>query len=219
MGIDGVEAGTEDLRHVYWIGGGPGAGKSTTARRLAEHYGLHLYDTDDLMSDHFHRTTPEQSPFLSRFAAMDMDERWLNRSPRTMLDTFHWFRGEGFGLIVEDLLRLRGGIPVVAEGFRLLPDLVAPLLAVPHQAVWLLPSPEFRVAALESRGSTWTIAGRTSVPERALANLAERDRMFTDRLTEQTRRLGLQAIRLEPGKVSEDQLFEQVARIFKLRPA
>ena len=37
---------------------------------------------------------------------MDMDERWVNRSPGTMLETFHWFRGEGFGLIVEDLLRL-----------------------------------------------------------------------------------------------------------------
>ena len=46
------------------------------------------------------------SPFLSEFAAMDMDERWVSRSPEAMLETFHWFRGEGFGLIVDDLLRL-----------------------------------------------------------------------------------------------------------------
>jgi 2-phosphoglycerate kinase len=216
MGSNGIEGGAGDFRHVYWIGGGPGAGKSTIACRLAERHGLYLYDTDDLMADHVGRTTPEQSPFLSQFAAMDMDERWANRSPATMLETFHWFRGEGFHLIVEDLLRLRGGKPVVAEGFRLLPDLVAPLLTEPHQAVWLLPTPEFRVAALESRGSTWTIAGRTSAPGRALANLAERDRLFTDRLDEQTARLGLHAIRLEPGKTSEDQLVDQVARTFKL---
>src|SRR5260221_118942 len=47
-----------------------------------------------------------------------MDERWVNRSPETMLETFHWFRGEGFGLIVEDLLRCRAEPCVIVEGFR-----------------------------------------------------------------------------------------------------
>ena len=52
---------------------------------------------------------------------MDMDERWVNRSPETMLETFHWFHGEGFDLIVDDLLRLpaatgghRRGLPAAA---------------------------------------------------------------------------------------------------------
>ena len=97
------------LRHVYWIGGGSGAGKSTIARRMAARHGLRLYATDDVMSDHAGRSSPGDSPFLSEFAAMDMDERWVNRSPEAMLETFHWFRGEGFGLIVEDLLRLPRG--------------------------------------------------------------------------------------------------------------
>ena len=49
---------------------------------------------------------------------MDMDERWVSRSPETMLETFGWFRGEGFGLIVEDTDRLREeatglGLPVI----------------------------------------------------------------------------------------------------------
>ncbi|WP_202880681.1 hypothetical protein [Kribbella amoyensis] len=35
--------------------------------------------------------------------------------------------GEGFGLIVDDLLRLPA-VPTVVEGFRLLPELVEPLL-------------------------------------------------------------------------------------------
>jgi hypothetical protein len=95
------------LRHVYWIGGGSGAGKSTIARRIATRHGLRLYVTDDVMADHAGRSAPEESPFLAEFAAMDMDERWVNRSPETMLETFHWFGGEGFGSIVEDLLAFR----------------------------------------------------------------------------------------------------------------
>lgn len=197
------------LRHVYWIGGGSASGKSTIARRLAAEHGLRLYSTDDAMSDHARRSTPENNQFLTEFMAMDMDERWVARSPATMLETFHWFRGEGFDLIVEDLLGLPAEPPVVAEGFRLLPHLVKPLLAVPTHAVWLLPTPGFRQAALESRGSSWAIAGKTSDPETALRNLLERDRMFTDRLRKETTRLGLPVIEVDTG-TTEEELFEQV---------
>jgi 2-phosphoglycerate kinase len=206
------------LRHVYWIGGGSGAGKSTIARRLAARHGLRLYATDDVMSEHAGRTTPEDSPMLHEFLAMTMDERWADRSPETMLETFHWFRGEGFGLIVDDLLRLPAEPGVIVEGFRLLPHLVEPLLAVPDRAVWLLPTPDFRRAAFESRGSTRTIAGRTSDPDRAEANLLERDRMFTVRLAAETRRLGLRSIELDTT-VTEDELAARVAAAFRLADA
>ena len=206
------------MRHVYWIGGGSGAGKSTVARRLAAEHDLIWYATDDVMADHADRSTPEESPLLSEFRAMDMDERWVDRSPDVMLDTFHWFRGEGFGLILEDLENLgrHGGRPVLAEGFRLLPHLVQPHLADPRHAAWLLPTAGFRRAAFRSRGSTWQIAGRTSDPERALRNLLERDRMFTERLREETGRLGLPAVEVDTA-TTEDELTDLVGRAFGLR--
>jgi 2-phosphoglycerate kinase len=205
----------ERLQSVYWIGGGSGAGKSTIARRLSARHGLHLYATDDVMPDHGSRTTPEESPFLYEFIAMDMDERWVNRSPETMLETFHWFRGEGFGLIVDDLLRLPREPGVIVEGFRLLPHLVQPVLAVPEHAVWLLPTPGFRQAAFDSRGSTWKIAGQTSDPHRALHNLLERDRMFTERLSDLTRRLGVPVIEVDTT-MTEDDLLDRVTDLFGL---
>jgi hypothetical protein len=200
---------------VYWLGGGSGAGKSTVARRLAAEHGLQLYCTDEVMARHAARLTPEEAPLLAAFAGMDMDERWVRRSPAQMLDTFHWFRGEGFRLVVEDLLRLPPEPPVAAEGFRLLPHLVAPLLADRAHAVWLLPTPQFRRAAFDSRGPAGDIPGRTSDPQRALHNLLERDRMFTDRLTEETARLGLPAVPVAPG-TSEDELTGRVRALFGL---
>jgi 2-phosphoglycerate kinase len=141
------------LRHMRWLGGGSGAGKSTIAGRLAAQYGLHLYATDDVMTEHAGRCRPVKSPFLQAFLSMSMDQRWLRRPPQEMLETFHWFHGEGFELIVEDLLRLPEQPGVLVEGFRLLPRLVQPLLAGPGRAVWLLPTPQFRTAALEARGT------------------------------------------------------------------
>jgi hypothetical protein len=166
-------SGIKELEHVYWIGGGSGAGKSTIARRLAAQHGLSVYATDDKMAEHAQRSSPQDCPLLHEFMTMDMDQRWLNRSPRTMLETFHWFRGEGFNLIVEDVLRLPRDRGVIVEGFRLLPQLVQPLLSEPGRAVWLLPTPEFRHAVIAGRGgSAWGFLGKTSDPDRALRNLS-----------------------------------------------
>lgn len=200
----------ERLGHCYWIGGGSGAGKSTVARRVAERHGLRRYATDDVMAEHARRCTPANCPLLAAFAAMDMDERWLNRTPQTMLETFHWFRGEGFPLIVEDLLRLSAAPGVIVEGFRLLPRLVKPILSNTRRAVWLLPTPEFRRVAFESRGTLWQIAGKTSDPPRALEKLLERDAMFTERLERESMKLGLTTIKVD-GLMDEDKLAEKVA--------
>ncbi|SPT51844.1 hypothetical protein [Actinomadura madurae] len=214
-GEDVAEAAAlrERLRHVRWIGGGSGAGKSTIARRIAARYGMRVYSTDEAMPDHAVRSTPEDAPYLSRFKTMGMDERWVNRSPETMLETFHWSRGEGFGLVVEDLLRLPADTGVIAEGFRLLPHVVKPLLTEPCRAVWLLPTPEFRRAVFESRG--WEIPRKTSSPELARHNLLERDRMFTDRLFEDTEHLELPVIEIDIT-VNQDESTGRVTQAFGL---
>jgi hypothetical protein len=202
--------------NVYWIGGGSCAGKSTVARRVAAQHGLRVYATDDVMAEHARRSSPEDCPLLHRFMAMDMDERWVNRSPEVMLETFHWFQGEGFNFIVEDLLRLPREPAVIVEGFRLLPHLVEPLLSAPNRAAWLLPTPAFRQAVVESRGGpAWGFLAKTTNPERALRNLLERDRMFTDILREETAGLGLHAIEVDPA-TTEDDLARRVMDVFGL---
>jgi hypothetical protein len=55
----------------------------------------------------------------------------------------------------------------------------------------------------------WTIAGQTSDPATALRNLLERDRMFTERLSEETRRLDVPVIEVDTY-TTEDALAERV---------
>lgn len=204
------------LSHVYWLGGGSYAGKSTIARRIADRYGFHLYSTDDAMAEHSRRSNPEDCPLLHKFIAMDMDDRWVNRSPAAMLETFHWFRGEGFNMIIDDLLAMPADIPVIVEGFRLLPHPVKPILSATNHAVWLLPSPEFREIAIDQRGGCISgFLARTSNPERALQNLIERDEMFTDRLRTEVRRLELRAIEVTTP-MNEDDSTNLVVQIFGL---
>jgi hypothetical protein len=149
--------------------------------------------------------------------AMDMDERWVERSPEAMFETFHAFHGEGFELVLEDILATPDDRPLLVEGFSLLPRLVAPLLERRDRAVWLLPTPEFRRRALDLRGSTWTIPSRTSDPARALANLLERDRLFTEHLRVEAQALGLRTITVD-GADDVAALTRRLARTLELGP-
>ncbi|WP_415404464.1 hypothetical protein [Tateyamaria sp. SN3-11] len=199
------------LSHVRWIGGGSGAAKSTVARRLAAAHDAVLYDSDAAMRAHANQCRPEDCPRLAAFKAMDMDERWVNRTPEIMLDSFHWFAGEGFDLIIDDLRALPQDRPILAEGFRLLPRLVAPLLQDKSHATWLLPTPCFRRRAFDGRDTTWDIPRQTRDPERALENLLARDALFTERLRSDVSALGLHSIDVD-GTLGKDALFQAVDR-------
>lgn len=64
-------------------------------------------------------------------------------------------------------------------------------------------------------GAAWGFLANTTDPEKALRNLLERDRMFTDILRDETARLGLPAIEVNIT-TTEDELAEFVAEVFGL---
>ncbi len=180
------------LARVLWIGGGSCAGKSTLAERLATDHGFEVCNTDREASSLARRLSTDEAPLLHRFLAMDLDERWVNRPPEVMLETFHWFQGEGFDALIDVVRSKVTDRPLVVEGFHLLPRLVAPLLADRRRAVWLLPAPTFRATVLqERRASGDHFVDRTRDPDRAMANLLVRDHLFTERLRAETSELGL----------------------------
>jgi hypothetical protein len=61
----------------------------------------------------------------------------------------------------------------------------------------------------------WAIAGKTSDPERALGNLLERDRMFTERLAFEAKELDLSVIEVDT-MMTEDELAGRVTEAFGL---
>lgn len=204
------------LSQVRWVGGGSGAGKTTLAQRLSDRYGVRVYSCDETIRAHSAALGAAAAPLLDGFRRMSMDQRWVRRDPQTMYASFPWFQGEGFDLIIEDLRTLPPDEVVVAEGFRLLPHLIRPYLTDPRHAVWLIPTPAFRRDAFTRRDAREAFWRRTSDPHRALANLLDRDRIFTDAVAADANHNGLATIVMDGNRTAEN-LAEDLADRFDLK--
>jgi len=111
------------------------------------------------------------------------------------------------GLSGQRVRRPLIGIPLLWAGCGDLSDL--------RHGVWLLPTPDFRSTAFARRSGADAFWTRTTDPARALANLLERDQLFTDELTDQTQHTGVHAFHVD-GTRTIDQTVDELAQRFGL---
>ena len=206
----------EALAHVLWLGGTPCSGKTSVARRLADSYALRLYHYDRHERAHAALGHPERHPAMREYAAMTPDQRWVLRPVAEMVRAMAAAWAERFEMVIDDLLALPGAAPVLAEGPGLLPECVAPLLASPRQAIWLVPTEAFKRATQPTRGAA--PMDRTSDPQRAYRNLIALDLQLAVDVKRRAGELGLTVLDVD-GTRSIDEVAAAVARHFGLPAA
>ena len=162
------------LRHILWLGGPPDAGKTSVARALAQRFGLRTYHLDATEPEHLTRATPQRQPHLWALRAMTADEIWVQRAPRVMAEATIATGAERLPMVLADLLALPGAGTILVEGPWLFPADIAPLLAIPRQALWLAPTTAFKRASAARRGKP-TSRHQTSDPARATRHWYARD--------------------------------------------
>jgi hypothetical protein len=202
------------LDHVLWIGGPPDCGKTSIAQVLAERHNLQVYHFDRHESAHFGRADPQTTPTLYQAHPdrMTTEMRWLGSPPDVMArDTIaSW--SERCAFAFDDLLTMPTTPRIVAEGPGFFPECLAPILGDPHQAIWLVPSDQFKLTSAIGRnkpGSRW----ETSDPERAQRNLIERDRLMAEHIRRSARDLGLKVYEVD-GTRSLEQVLEDIEAFF-----
>ena len=199
------------LGHVLWLGGTPCSGKTSVARRLVDHYPLQLYHYDRREQAHLALSRAERHPYMRDFRDMSMDQRWVLRPVEAMVRATTAAWAERFEMVVDDLLALPPLPPVLAEGPGLLPDCVAPLLADPRQAIWLVPTEAFKRATQPRRGGA--PANETSDPARAYRNLIDLDLQLAVDVKRRAGELGLTVLEVD-GLRSVDAMAALVAGHF-----
>jgi hypothetical protein len=138
---------------------------------------------------------------------LDRDWMWVRTTPQELLERWLATTPERFGLTLEDLAALPAAPPVIAEGYGFVPDLVAPLIASPRQAIWLVSTEAFKRQSYARRGKGQH-AG-TSDPQRARENHIGRDLLIAGYITERAAALGLTVLTVDGSRA----LAEVVARV------
>jgi hypothetical protein len=181
------------------------------ARLLAAAHGLRLYACDDAFEDHRRRARPDRHPGFCRI--MDLSGPELCAWPvDRQVEALTAFYKDQMEMIAEDLRGLAREGPVLAEGSGLLPELVAPFLADPGRALWLIATPELRRRLYPERGP-WVreMLGETADPEDTFARWMERDDELARRRHAQAEALGLTALTID-GSLSLEETAADVAR-------
>jgi hypothetical protein len=160
------------LTHVLWIGG-PSAGKTTIATRLARLHGLRWYSADKHTWEHRDVAIGAGHEAATRWETMTHEERaaTLAATPAEFLKlNLDFDRGP---MILDDLRRLPPAPLVVADGSTVLPELVAQGHAERDRAVWLLPTFELHRAFYERSGMADLLEYRWLVAEEIERQAAE----------------------------------------------
>jgi hypothetical protein len=204
------------LHGALWIGGGQWAGKSTVAQILAYRYGLTAYHYD------YHDARAHEDRRIARDVRLgrptpevrDPDETWVKPPPEEMAARTLVAFPERFTWALDDLRALVSGRPVLAEGWGLRPELVAPLLSSPRRMVVMVPTEEFRARQVRRLPRARKVHQRVSDPERAQANRLERDRLVAQDAVLKAEELGIMVIRVD-GSLNAAQVADVVASQFR----
>ncbi|MGH3391068.1 MAG: hypothetical protein ACRDOO_19545 [Actinomadura sp.] len=202
------------LRNTLWIGGGQWAGKSTVARIIALRYALTAYHYD------YHDARGHDDRRIARRVRLgeppfgpDSDEAWVNTTPEQMAaDTLAGFPVR-FEWALDDLRALVSGRPVIAEGWGLRPELIAPIIESPRRMVVMIATEEFRRHQLRELPRAATVSRQISDPVRAQRNRLERDRTVAEDAAASAHRLGIRVIEID-GTRDADAIADIVADHF-----
>ncbi|MGW3562424.1 hypothetical protein ACWDSL_00715 [Streptomyces sp. NPDC000941] len=189
------------LHQALWICGGQWAGKSTVSRILAARYGVTVYHYDyhDARA-HNDRRIARRISLGEPVADPDLDEVWVNTTPEAMAAQTLADFPVRFEWTLDDLRALVSGRPIIAEGWGLRPELVAPIIDSPRRMIVMVPTPEFRQHQVRVLPRAAALDHPVSDPARAQANRLVRDRLIAEEAVRAARGLGIRVLEVDGSR-------------------
>jgi hypothetical protein len=189
------------LQNALWIGGGQWAGKSTVAGILAAQYGLvhYHYDYHDARG-HLDRRIAQQLRRGETPTEPDAEDMWVRSTVEQAVDQALKHFVERFEYVQDDLRGLTSPNPIIADGWGLRPELVAPLLSSTQRMVVMVPTEEFRQHQLREIPRAHALRQNVSDPQLAQQNRVARDRLIAEDAVRNAKRLNIRVIDVDGSR-------------------
>jgi hypothetical protein len=141
------------MKHVYWLGGSPCAGKTTISHIIAQEFGWQTYHIDREVEHYLERANAQAHLHLTAYREMGL-KRFLLQSAKSQLELILGMSAEQYTFILEDIAQFPEDVPILVEGANIRPQDVAQHLSDSSHALWLVPTEEFQLDVYPHRG-TW----------------------------------------------------------------
>jgi hypothetical protein len=174
---------------------------STIAGILAERYGLthYHYDYHDARG-HLDRRIARQLRRGETPVEPDAESMWIRSTVEQAVDAALTHFVERFQYVQDDLRALVSPHPIIADGWGLRPELVAPLTSSPRHMVVLMPTEDFRQCQLRRLPRAGAFWHDVSDPELAQRNRIARDRLIAEDAVRNAERLHIRVIEVDGSR-------------------
>ena len=201
------------LHAALWIGGAPWAGKSTVANLLAARHGLtaYHYDYHDARG-HLERRAARRARTGAPYGEYPGPD-WAGSTPEALAEECLTIFADRLGFVFDDLRALVSPHPVLAEGFGLRPEALAPMLDAPDHMIVMVPTEEFRQHQIRTLPRAGALSADLSDPALAQANRVQRDRLLAEHAVRAARQHGVHVLDVD-GSHDVEAVADEVAMHF-----
>lgn len=193
------------IGNVLWLSGAQWAGKSTVARILARRHGITAYHCD-FANAHGHQDRKVANQVRNGEQPHDFDpeQHWVRSTPEEMAASVLTGFQRGFDWVLDDLRALVSGRPILAEGWALRPELVAPIVDDLRRMLVMVPTEEFRQHQLKNLPRAGELKIGLSNPVLGQHNRLARDRLVAEDVVAEARAYGIRVLEVDGLRDAEE---------------
>ncbi len=202
------------MTNIYYIGGSPCSGKSTTAEILSDKYDLYYFKVDDFLDKYIQLGALKGYEICKKQVEMNAEQIWM-REPLLQCKEEIIFYEEIFEFVLDDLKQISGKKGIITEGAAYLPKLMKKLSIPSDRYISLTPTKEFQIFHFSKRDFIPYILAECSDKEKAFNNWMDRDILFAQEVQKQCSEEHYVSL-INNGEITIDEYVNKISKHFGL---
>ena len=198
--------------NIYYIGGSPCSGKSTTAEILSKKYDLYYFKVDDYLDKYMQLGAEKGYEICKKHSGLSWEQIWMRDPMLQCEEEFQWYE-EVFEFVQKDLDMISCKNGIITEGAAYLPKLVKSINVPYNRYISVTPEKEFQLFHYSKREFVPYILRECTDKEKAFSNWMERDILFAKDIQKQCEITGYKSI-INRGEQAVEEMVDEIERHF-----